>query len=375
MKIGIPSSYLFCFILTCFYKLLYYRRRNKDLVVFLNSPLYSDGHFRRFANFESLFKKNNLSFHINYVTDEKTYQNVMFNSTENHVKYRFYLNIAFIRARQIPKAIKYKNIIVQRSLFPYYPDYSSLFFERMLCWLGGNRILDIWDPVHLWHPKLTYGSFKFYNKITVNKNLLKEDYQKHFSPTNIIIWPIAVDTTKYLKGNNTSDTIKLFYTGSVGNTKAYLEPIIPILERLSNRFQLELNVVGAFAPSSEKLLIIHNKWSETAIKKVIECSDFGLYPNFQAEKTKNYAVAGKVLDYMSAKLPIIGADQGLPEGIDIHRAIFKAECIEDWEQKLIEAFTSRELAEEKALYAFDYVKEKLNTESVFNILYKEVLVK
>ena len=48
-------------------------------------------------------------------------------------------------------------------------------------------------------------------------------------------------------------------------------------------------------------------------------------------------VAGKVLDYMASKTLIIGADQGLPEGIDAKKAIIVANKLEDWESSLEKA--------------------------------------
>ena len=44
--------------------------------------------------------------------------------------YLLYQKIAWIRVFQIPKAIFYKNIILQRSLFPHYPLYNKPIFEK-----------------------------------------------------------------------------------------------------------------------------------------------------------------------------------------------------------------------------------------------------
>lgn len=375
MKVGIFIAYFTCILLSLVNRLFYLGRRSKDTVVYLHSPLYSDGYFRRFKLFDDQFEKKSRSLDFFSLIDEDTSHQI-FGGDKFYKRYKLFLYIAFKRAIQVSKAPRYKNIFVQRILFPFYPDYSSLFFERVLSFMGGNRILDIWDPVHIWHPKLTFGSFKYYNKLSVNTNLLKVDYSKHFDEKNIFIWPIAVDVNRFeRKIDPNKNNITLFYTGSSGNTKNYLEPLIPILEKVSQKFKIELLVIGAYSPKSDIINIIHQKWSEENIKNAIECSDFGLYPNFQKEKTKNYTVAGKVLDYMSAKLPIIGADQGLPEGIDISKAIFNAESLEDWESQLVLAFDSQKLANEKATYAYNFVNENLNISKVYSILEDKLLVK
>lgn len=374
MKVGIFIAYVYCFILSVFCKVWFVGRRHKKLAIYLHSPKYSDGYYRRFLIFDKHFKNTKIDYNIFSLIDESDYQKIQL-SDDYSLKYKLYLKISYKRATQIAFSVKYKNILVQRVLFPFYPEYSSLFFERILSFLGGNRILDIWDPVHIWHPKLTYNSFKFYNKLSVNTELLKKDYSIHFDEKNIIIWPIAVDFSRFTrKPRLKNDKTVLFYTGSKGNVVSYLEPIIPVIEDLANNQKIELLVIGKYAPKSNKIEIIHQKWSEENIKKAIENADFGLYPNFQKEKTKNYTVAGKSLDYMSAKLPLIGADQGLAEGIEIHKAIFNAESIDEWKDVLINAINSPELAQQKADYAYDFINSHLNIDLIFSIFREQLLV-
>ena len=74
--------------------------------------------------------------------------------------------------------------------------------------------MDIWDPVHLWEPALTFSTFKYVDKITVNTNLLINDYKEHFPKDKIVNWPIAVDfsKSKIEKTNNKQHySINLFY--------------------------------------------------------------------------------------------------------------------------------------------------------------------
>jgi hypothetical protein len=374
MKIGIFIAYVYCLALSVIYKSFYSRKRNKNLAIYLHSPKYSDGYYRRFLMFHDCFKNSGIDYKIFSLIKESEFQKIQL-SDDYSLKYKLYLKISFKRATQIALSVRYKNIFVQRVLFPFYPEYSSLFFERILSFLGGNRILDIWDPVHVWHPKLTYNSFKFYNKLSVNTGLLKKDYSKHFDKENIIIWPIAVDFSRFTrKPKLKNDKTVLFYTGSKGNVVSYLEPIIPVIEDLANHQKIELLVIGNYAPKSNKFDIIHQKWSEENIKNAIENADLGLYPNFQKEKTKNYTVAGKSLDYMSARLPLVGADQGLAEGIEIQKAIFNAESINEWKEVLLNAINSPELAQQKADYAYDFINSHLNIELIFSILREQLLV-
>ncbi len=373
MKVGIFIAYCYCLILSIFFKIISLFVKKKDLVIYLHSPKYSDGYFRRFLLFHDEFRKNEIDYEIFDLIDENDFQKVMHRDLF-HFKYKLYLKLSFKRAHQVSKACFYRNILVQRILFPFYPEYTSLFFEKVLKKMGGNRILDIWDPIHIWHPKLTYSSFNYYNKLSVNTELLKKDYSLYFPLSKIYIWPIAVQTNKHENiGSKSNKLFRLFYTGSKGNTKSYLEPLIPILEEMLNEFNIELHTVGSYAPLSNKLKIVHEFWSEENINNAIKNSDFGLYPNFQKDKNKNYTVAGKVLDYMSAKLPIIGANQGLPEGIDADRAIFIADSLDDWTDILKFALNSKSEAIKKSEYAFNFVEENLNVSKVFNVLKEDLL--
>lgn len=369
MKLLIPVAFIYARMLSKIHRLS--NHKEIDLGIFLHSPRFSDGYYRRFLIFDEQLKKHNISYDILHISDEREYQNV-FLTGENFTKqYLTYILIAWKRAIQVSRASKYKNILVQRSLFPYYPDYKTPVFEKILRKQCDNIILDIWDPVHIWNPDLTYASFNYFDKLTVNTTLLKDDYKKHFDEKKIFLWPIAVEFSKFevLKNQNDkiSGQIKFFYTGSKGNVKHYLVPIIPCLESVAQKFDIELTVVGSFAPTSNKLRIKHFKWSEENIKNAIQGCDFGLYPNFQKQKTKNYTVAGKILDYMSCKLPIIGADQGLPEGIDKEKAILVANNLNDWENALLFAINNNEVMREKAEYSYDFLRDNLKIEQVFSV--------
>jgi glycosyltransferase involved in cell wall biosynthesis len=374
MRSLILMAYLYATFLAVINKFFGFKKRKKDVLIFSLTPKNSDGYLRRFVQFNDLFNEHGLKYDIFTVIDENEFHEIS-NSNDKSKVYRMYARIALKRAKQLHKTLEYKNIIVQRILFPHYPDYTSLYFEKLLKFLGGYRIVDIWDPIHLWNPKLTYKSMQYYDKVSVNTELLKDALATEFDVNRIVNWPIAVNPGKYNRKEKHSkgNSIRLFYTGSKGNTKAYLEPLIPVLESCAEKFDIELVVVGAYAPKSEKLKITHKIWSESTIKYEIEHADFGLYPNFQKDKTKNFTVAGKVLDYMSAGLPLIGADQGLPEGINIEKAIINVESLNDWNHKLPLIFENGETGQQQAQYALEYVSENLSIPLMFNVLTERIL--
>lgn len=371
MKTSISLAYTYCFISLILNNFLQKNRNNKkyEIVIFLHSPVNSDGHFRRFKVFYPLLKKDNISFREFAYADEKKVHHIYDSPMQQ--QYLFFQTIAWKRAFQIPKGLNSKVVVIQRNLFPVYPDYKVPIFEKMLHLFHRNIVLDIWDPVHIWNPKLTYESFKYVNKITVNTLRLKEEYKKYFNEEKIFVWPIAIDFDKYqTKSNRESNIIKLFYTGSENNTKQYLNPIIPILEKISEKVEMELSVMGKYAPESEKLKINHYKWDDSLLIKIISDATIGLYPNFNEHRNKDFTVAGKVLDYMASQLPIIGADQGLPEGVVPEDIMMIANKIDTWEDAVLEAINNYKEMQLKAEKGFYFVYQNLNHEKI----YKELLM-
>lgn len=334
----------------------------KDLAIFVHSPKFSDGYYRRFQYYFDLFKKDGVTYSVFCHHDENYVKKMLNRSRVFH--YFLYHQILWKRFFQVIKAKNYKSAIVQRCLFPVYPDYKLPFFEKSLRKLNKNIIVDIWDPVHIWSPDLTYEIFKFVDKISVNVNELKEVYKEHKNPDKIFIWPISVNPDLYLpkKSFELHSPLKLFYTGNPGNVKMYLKPIIPILEKLNEKIPLELNVISSSVPVSKKIKINHHKWDNEVLKKLIFECDYGIYPNFNNEK--NFTVAGKVLDYMTTGLPIIGADYGLPKKIDIEKSIFRLNKLKDWEDKLENILQSNIVErKQKAEYAREFVLNNLSIEN------------
>jgi len=345
------------------------KQEKKDLAIFLHSPLNSDGHNRRFKVFYQFFNRDKISYAEFGYLDEKTIHKHYDNP--RYKQYLTYAHIVWIRAFQIPKAIEYKTVILQRNLFPIYPDYKTPVFEKILRKQNKHIILDIWDPVHLWNPTLTYATFKYVDKLTVNTSRFEDVFKKYFPAESIFVWPIAVDFNKYaINKGEKSDVIKLFYTGSESNTKQYLNPLIPIIENLAKTYKLELTVMGKYAPKSENIEITHHTWNDALFSKLISEATIGLYPNFNINKNKKFAVAGKVLDYMGSCLPMIGADQGLPDGVIASNIMIVANAIEDWEIKLPIAIEEYSDLREKAQCGYTFVQKNLNLEKSYENLLK-----
>ena len=252
-------------------------------------------------------------------------------------------------------------------MFPLFPSYKTPFLEKALRKLNSNIIIDIWDPIHIWNPSLTYKTFKYVDKISVNVFELKEVYSQYKNKEDIYVWPISVNPQLYQKKEvyEINSTVKLFYTGSPGNAKEYLIPILPILEKTHHKIPLELHVLSRIKVKSDTIRIYNYKWDSKILKNLITNCDYGIYPNFNNQK--HFTVAGKVLDYMTAGLPIIGASYGLPKKINIEKSIFSLNSLEDWNNRFEEIISSKaKLRKEKAEYARKFVLKELSIENGFN---------
>lgn len=368
LKTSIGLVYSLSYLITTLIRIIPIKKKY-DVCVFVQAPLGADGYERRYAVFSPLFEEANIDFKLFTHLNEKELQDGI-NSPNPAKQYAVYRKIAWIRLRQIITSVRFKKVIIQRTLLPLYPDYKIPHFEKCLRKIHHSIYLDIWDPIHIWHPELTYASFKEVDALLVNTTALKECYNSRFNPLNIFVWPIAVDLNRYESTFNGAPPppFKLFYTGAIGNFNNYFKPIIPILEKIGENYQIEIHVMSKGFADNNNLNIHYHQWDESKFKELVATCHIGLYPNFQKERTKSLTVAGKVLDYMASNLLIIGADQGIPEGISAENMMIVSNNIEDWEPKLHEVLKNYNQYKVKADFGYAFVCENLSIELQFEKL-------
>ena len=355
-------AYLTIHLLTLISPLLT-RTKKKDLAININAPFGSDGYLRRFEVFFEYLKKDNIGFDIMPYFHDDYVKKVLQGS-----RIRQYLMYAKIIWKRIPQALKarhYKSVFIQRNLFPTYPDLKTPHLEKLVRKLSDNITIDFWDPVHIWQPTVTLESFKYADKISVDNKILFDHYLNYHQ--NIYLWPIAVDISKYKQKESYAigNTIKLFYTGSFMNVKAHLVPLLPVLDKLTEVYDLELTVVGKYAPESKKLKIKHIPWEKETYFHLLADSDIGLFPYFGNPESNKWRVAGKTLDYLASGLPFIGVKEGLPHGIDTSKHMFVLNDNAEWESKIIEVLSNNMLREKVGKSGREFISNNFSLEKSY----------
>ncbi len=203
------------------------------------------------------------------------------------------------RFRQVVKARHYETVIVRRELLLFNP-YGNHFLEKLLRKLTNRLILDFDDDLSAskQEPKYItsiYGkmaledgnsfrnSFSYYDSFFVASNYLKDyviKYTNVDNSKNILVVPTCIDyNNNCLKSYQKS--LSKYVFGWIGGTHNYelLESIIPVLEEVFKKYDIELHVIadGRFYMETS-FPIVNKKWSLESETIDLLKIDIGLMP-------------------------------------------------------------------------------------------------
>jgi glycosyltransferase involved in cell wall biosynthesis len=292
--------------------------RNRDLAIYLFNPLDSDGHYRRFKVFFPFLEDDGVDVELFHVLEDPHAMATLDGPPAQ--RYRMFARVYWRRLFQVMRAGRFKQVFIQRNLFPYYPDKKFPHLERLCRRLSDDITIDFWDPVYLWDPDVTYRSLDYVDRLVCDNSRLLAAFEGRFRRERSFTWPIAVDLSKYEEKADYTihDPVGLVYTGSYHAVRNHLEPLMPILEELHRDIPITLTVIGirgAHTPVS--FPVRHLTWDSGTYYRILAESDIGLFPYFlENDEQNNTRVAGKTLDYMASGLPFVGSPEGLAEGVD-----------------------------------------------------------
>jgi glycosyltransferase involved in cell wall biosynthesis len=341
------------------------KNHSKDIIFFPYAETNSAGYDIRFKAYFNFLKNENYQFDIMTYYDD-IIGDEAFLSGDKIKQYYFYQAILWKRIPQILRSRNYKTAFVQRSLFPWYPDYNVPYLEMLLKKICEHVIVDIWDANHVAQPALTYSIISSADRVCVVNSFLYQCYKNYNQ--DMRVWPIAVDTSRYLlkKKYDINYPVKLLYTGSVDNVKTNLVPLLPLLKKIEKIYALELIVIGKYAPEYKGLSIRHCFWDEKTYFKILIEADIGLYPVFNHQSEINQGkVAAKTLDYLATGLPFIGSRNGVPEGMEDGNCFIAADDLNEWELQLTRLIRDQALRQEMAENGRRFVEEELSLESSY----------
>lgn len=211
---------------------------------------------------------------------------------------------------------KYDLIIIEKELFPNVPYFVEEFLLK-----NSRYALDFDDYVAFDYKLNSFKRPLLCNKIdqlarkaqfvTVGNHW----YFDEIKSSNLIYLPTVIDLDCYtnVKQNYNAEKITLVWIGSPSTAK-YLSLIIPVLQRLNEKYPIKFKVIGAKIPQVENLEIDLVHWNAETEAKELLSSDIGVMPLKETlwEKGK---CGFKLVQYMACGLPVVAS--ALPANIEI----------------------------------------------------------
>jgi glycosyltransferase involved in cell wall biosynthesis len=271
---------------------------------------------------------------------------------QNHFKFL----ITFIRRRfwQIVHSRNYETVIVRREIL-LFNDYGNLFLEKLLHKYHPKAILDFDDDIAAakeqpkiitnWYGKLMKENgnkfnetLRLYSYFMVASDYLKKKVlseNKNIESNNICVIPTCVDYNIYKPKEYPKNQNNITF-GWIGGDHNYhlLEPIWPILNKLSKQFTFSFIVIGGSPITVETKFPLHFiKWSLHTEVENLKKIDIGIMPLTDDLESKGKG-GFKLLQYMG--LGIVSIASPITINLDIieneNNALF-AQNNQEWEEK------------------------------------------
>lgn len=221
-------------------------------------------------------------------------------------------------------AFKFDIVLILRDVAPF----SITPFIRMWKKLGKRIVFDFDDAIFINSPRIK-DYVRLADVVTAGNDFLAEWAYKRNPCTKRI--PTVIDIDRY-PPKTSYETKAPLIIGWIGSpsTAPYLKAIIPILERLANKYPIEFRMIGGKVCEIPKAKTVMIEWSEETEVQEISQFDIGIAPMPDNEYTRGKCGL-KVLQYMAAGIPVVASP------VSVHRDIighgvngFLADTEDEW---------------------------------------------
>lgn len=292
----------------------------KQVLFLVPYPLHKAPSQRfRVEAFLPLLQKNNITYSIEPFLDAHTFQILYKDSSI--IKKAIGVVKGFLRrwVVVILYIYRYEFIFIHREVAPV----GLPIFEWVIAKIWRRKIIYDFDDA-IWLPNTTkenkiikwvkaFWKVKFLCKWSykvVGGNEFLCSYAKLYNK-NVILIPTTVDVLNrhnQLKDQNTGKII-IGWTGT-HSTMKYLNPIVPVLKRLSSEFDLSFIVISNKVPDFFLPNLHYIPWSETTEINDLLLLNIGLMP-LEKDAWSEGKCGFKLIQYMALGIPCVASPVGV----------------------------------------------------------------
>jgi glycosyltransferase involved in cell wall biosynthesis len=246
------------------------------------------------------------------------------------------------RAKLLLSTSGYDLLWVHCEIFPYLPG----FCEQLATASGKPLVYDFDDAIfhqydahpsafvrHLLGRKLQ--PLMRSTSLCLCGNEYLKAYAERFSPRAEIL-PTVLDTNVYTPRPSVQDATKSITVGWIGSpsTWSFVEPIVPMLRRVAENFNLTIRIVGARKPDPIPSRFEFIDWSEEEEVALIQGMDIGIMP-LPEEAWARGKCGYKLIQYMACGIPVVASPVGVNSDIvDDGINGYLARSEHDWESAI-----------------------------------------
>lgn len=260
-----------------------------------------------------------------------------------------YPKTLFEKLKILKKAREFDTIYLQKKLPTPYETILYRKNARKLVFDFDDAIYYKDDSHKSFESKTRYLKFKYLLQnvdYVVAGNRILADYAGKFHK-NVVVIPSAVETRNIpVKDySNITDKTVIGWVGGKGNLR-HLEMLLPVLQRLSKDYKIQLNIVSNDTISAPGVDICSIPWSLETQEKEIALFDIGIMP-LPNNKWTEGKCGYKALQYMAAAVPPVCSDVGINrEIVENGKEGFVVTSQEDFYKSLCDLITNKGLRKE-----------------------------
>lgn len=310
----------------------------------------------RYEQYLDILKENGFSYTLAPFLDEKT-NDILYDEGKKGKKITGVLKGFLRRLRLLSGLGKYDYIFIFREASPIGPPFFEWFVTRILrkkviydfddaIWLPNTSEQNSMAASLKWHHKVE-KICRWSYKVSAGNEYLA-DFARQYAK-KVVVNPTTIDTEGMHKPSpgNKNETFTIGWTGS-HSTMFYIDPMVPVLDKLAEKFQFRLLVISNQPPDFTRPYLDFVPWDKASEITDLQKMHVGMMP-LSDDKWARGKCGFKALQYMALKIPAIVSPVGVNTKIVDHGVNgFICGSDDEWEQAFRQFLENPDLIGEMA---------------------------